>query len=262
MPGRPSFGPESMRRVRHWGMELVVVVVGVLLALWAQAWFESRREGQVHRETIDEMDALVGRALVQTAARVSSGECSRRRIAELNAALSASDGRWTGMPLPGLPGRMATGHFRYVYVMDSDVLPLGVFDTARRNGTMAALSPDLRRYYEQVERQLTWLNDVWNSDADPGMRLAVLGIDGPLGEDARDRFRQDLAWLDGENQVTAARAQSLARLARERGVTLSTADLDAYRDKIERDRALFGDCVTEVEPLTLEPRAAAGAIDE
>lgn len=251
-----------MRRVRHWGTELVIVVVGVLLALWAQAWFEARREDLVHRETIGEMDALVGRALVQTAARVSSSECARRRIAELDTALSASDGRWTGMPLPGLPERMVAGHFRYVYVVDSDVLPLEVFDTARRNGTMAGLSPESRRYYEQVERQLTWLNDVWNSDADPGMRLAVLGVDGPLGEDARDRFRQDLAWLEGENHVTVLRAQSLARLARERGVTLAPADLDAYRDKIERDRELFGDCVTEVQPLTLAPLGAAEASHE
>ena len=66
----------------------------------------------------------------------------------------------------------------------------------------------------------------------------------------RQRFGRGLA--RGEQRLRA----------RERGVALSTADLGAYRDKVERDRKLFGDCVTEVEPLTLEPRAAAGAIDE
>ena len=163
------------------------------------------------------------------------------------------------MPLARLPESMAAGHFRYVYVADSDVLPLDVFDTARRNGTMAALPPEARRYYLQVERQLAWLNDVWNSSENPGMRLSVLSVDGPLGEDARDRFRQDLAWLGAENQVTVRRAGSLARLARDRGVTLSAAQLAEYREKVERDRQLFGDCVAEVEPLTLAAAPVAGA---
>ena len=155
------------------------------------------------------------------------------------------------MPLARLPESMTAGHFRYVYVADSDVLPLDVFDTARRNGTMAALPTEAQQYYLQIERQLTWLNDVWNSADNPGMRLSVLGVDGPLGEDARDRFRQDLAWLAAENQVTVRRAGSLARLARDRGATLSAAQLAEYRQKIERDRQLFGDCIAEVEPLTL-----------
>jgi hypothetical protein len=258
MPNRVRVGPELLRWMRHWAAELATVAIGVLLALWAQAWFEVRLEQRVQRDTVEQMDELIGRALVLTAARVSASECSTRRIAELDDALRASDGHWTGMPLAGLPESMAAGHLRYVYVADSDVLPIDVFDTARRNGTMAALPPEAQRYYVQVERQLTWLNDVWNSSDNPGMRLSVLSVDGPLGADARDRFRQDLAWLAAENQVTVRRAGSLARLARERGVTLSSAQLAEYREKVERDRQFFGDCIAEVDPLTLAPVAAPG----
>lgn len=259
MPNRVNFGPESLRWVRHWAAELATVAIGVLLALWAQAWFENRVERRVHRDTVEQMDDLIVRALVLTAARVSASECATRRIAELDDALRTSDGQWTGMPLTRLPESMAAGHFRYVYVADSDVLPLDVFDTARRNGTMAALPPEAQQYYVQVERQLAWLNDVWNSADNPGMRLSVLSVDGPLGEDARDRFRQDLAWLGGENHVTVQRARSLARLAGDRGVTLSAKQLAEYREKVERDRQFFGDCIAEVEPLTLAPVPVAGA---
>lgn len=253
MPNRVRVGPESLRWIRHWAAELATVAIGVLLALWAQAWFEGRVEKRVHRDTVEQMDGLIDRALVLTAARVSASECATRRIAELDDALRATDGHWIGMPLAGLPESMAAGHFRYVYVADSDVLPLDVFDAARRNGTMAALPHQAQQYYLQVERQLAWLNDVWNSSDNPGMRLTVLGVDGPLGEDARDRFRQDLAWLASENQVTVQRARSLARLAGDRGVTLSAARLAEYREKVERDRQLFGDCIAEVHPVTLEP---------
>jgi hypothetical protein len=246
-----------MRRLRQWSIELAVVVVGVLLALWAQAWFEGRKEAAIHRDTIAQMDALFGRVLALTASRVSSSECSRERIAELDGALQASTGQWQAMPLRNVPERLSIGHYPAVYLVDSFVLPLEIFDTARQNGTMATLEPADRAFYEQMERQLNWLNDVWNTSADPGMRLSILGRDGPLGETARDEMRQALAWLDGENRVTILRAHSLARLARERGFRLADEDLAAYRDKVERDRSLFGDCVAEVDPLELTPLARA-----
>jgi hypothetical protein len=156
------------------------------------------------------------------------------------------------MPLPGLPDGMATGHYPPVYVADSDVLPLQIFDTARENGTLATLDADDRRFYESVERQLNWLNDVWLGSSNPTMQLTLLGVDGPLGETTRDEMRKALAWLDNENRITVLRAGSLARLARERGFTLTPENLETYRGKIERDRGLFGDCVVaDLDPLTL-----------
>lgn len=244
----------SLRRsLRHWGTELAIVAVGVLLALWAQAWFEGRKEADVHRETIAQMDALFGRTLVQTSARVASSSCAIQRIAALDDALRMSDGQWHAMPLPNLPAAMVTGHYPPVYLVDSDVLPLQVFDTARQNGTLATLDADGRRHYEAMEREMNWLNDVWASSGDPSMQLSLLGVDGPLGESMRDDMRRALAWLDNENRVTLLRARALARLARERGYTLTSADLEAFRRKIERDKRLFGACVRDdLDPLALD----------
>jgi hypothetical protein len=87
------------------------------------------------------------------------------------------------------------------------------------------------------------------------MQLSLLGVDGPLGETTRDEMRKSLAWLDTENRVTVLRARVLARLARERGFTLTPANLESFRAKIERDRRLFGDCMAELDPLELKPVA-------
>lgn len=252
-----------MGRIAHLGTELAIVVLGVLLALWAQAWFESRKEAAIHRETLAQMDDMFGRVLVQTAARVASSECAVRRIAELDDALRASDGQWRGMPLQGLPNAATSGHFPPVYVFDSDVLAMEIFDTARQNGTMAGLSAEDRRFYLAMERQFTWLNDVWDASGEPQMRLSVLGADGPLSDSARDEMRQILAWHDMENRVTILRAHSLARLARERGFQLDEPRRADFRAKIERDRGMFGDCVADIDPLNLEPvsrRPAPGAV--
>jgi hypothetical protein len=147
---------------------------------------------------------------------------------------------------------MAAGHYPPVYLVDTDVLPLQIFDTARANGTLATLAADDRRFYEDMERQMNWLNDVWLGSSNPTMQLTLLGVDGPLGETTRDDMRKALAWLDNENRVTTLRARSLARLARERGFLLTPPDAETYRGKIERDQKLFGDCVVaDLDPLTL-----------
>jgi len=247
-----------MQRLRHWTSELLVVAIGVLLALWAQAWFEARRDADSHRETIGQLDHMFHRALVVAAARMSTADCARRRIAELDAALRASDGQWTAMPIPGLPPPMRSGQFPPVYLADSEVLPTALFDLARGNGTLAALPPESRAWYEQAERQLTWLREAWTAGEAPKAALSLLGVDGPLGEAARDEMRQALVALDNENHVVVIRANSLARLARERGIAPTAEDLAAYREKLVRDRGFFGACVVEVDPLSMEPATPQG----
>jgi hypothetical protein len=251
-------GPGVVQRLRHWTSELLVVAIGVLLALWAQAWFEARRDADSHRETIGQLDRMFHRAMVVAAARVSAADCARRRIAELDAALRATDGQWTAMPIPGLPAPMRGGQFPPVYLADSEVLPTALFDLARGNGTLAALPPASRAWYEQAERQLTWLREAWTAAEAPKAALALLGVDGPLGDAARDAMRQALVTLDNENHVVVIRASSLARLARERGIALAAEDLAAYREKLARDRGFFGDCVVEVDPLSMQPVVRQG----
>jgi hypothetical protein len=210
-------GAQPMRRLRQWTTELAVVVVGVLLALWAQAWFEGRKEAAIHRDTIVQMDALFGRVLAQTASRVAANECSRERIAELDAALAASAGQWQAMPMSRLPERLSIGHFPAVYLVDSFVLPLEIFDTARQNGTMATLAPADRLFYEQVERQLNWLNSVWNSSADPGSRWAT-GRGGPRRDAPGARLAGRRERRDDTSRALAGAAGAGARVqARRRG---------------------------------------------
>jgi hypothetical protein len=247
-----------MQRLRHWTSELLVVAIGVLLALWAQAWFESRRDADDHRETIAQIDRMFHRALVVAAARVSTADCARRRIAELDDALRASDGQWTALPIPGLPAPMRAGMFPPVYLADSEVLPTALFDLARENGTLAALPLASRAWYERAERELTWLREVWAVAETPKASLSLLAVDGPLGVTARDAMRQALVTLDNENHVVLIRAAALARLARERGTTPAAEDVAAYRAKLARDRGFFGDCVVEVDPLSMEPLRPQG----
>ena len=122
---------------------------------------------------------------------------------------------------------------------------------------MATLERVDRHFSEQVERQLNWLNGIWERSSEFGMRLRVLSVNGPLSETARDEMRQNLAaLLDDENNVTSLRARWLAPAGPGARGRAFPDDLASYRRKIERDRSMFGDCVVELDPLKLVPAAA------
>ena len=82
---------DQQRNVRHWGMEFVVVVAGVLLALWLQQWGERRHamqdmavaEDAIHDELRETLKNLIWREAI--------GQCHVDR-AELLKSMLLADG--------------------------------------------------------------------------------------------------------------------------------------------------------------------------
>lgn len=74
-----------------------------------------------------------------------------------------------------------------------------------------------------------------------------------IGHSSRDGRAGRWTPCSASHWCRRPRARALARLADERGLTLTPANLESFRARIERDRRLFGDCVTELDPASLEP---------
>ena len=64
---------EQKRNVGHWAMELVIVVVGVLIAMWLQQWVEHQRdlatmhsaEDAIHDEVRATLESLLVREAIR-----------------------------------------------------------------------------------------------------------------------------------------------------------------------------------------------------
>ena len=203
-----------MRRLRQLSTELAIVVVGVLLALWAQTWFEGRKEARIHRDTIAQMDRLFGRVLALTAARVSSSDCSRERIAELDEALRSSTGQWKALPLRNLPDALVNGHYGATYLVDSDFLPLQIFQTARDSGAMAALEENRARpeYVRRLRCRTRSVGTGTRGRRSTGLCGPVerwTGISARLSVQSREWPRSECAQV--RDRIAAAIADSDAR---------------------------------------------------
>lgn len=247
----PQLRSRQLRNLRHWGMELVVVVLGVLLALWAQEWAEGRREAREHAGTLERLDALITRTQAISSVRVATSTCLKSRIAALDAELTKAPGAWSAMPLKNLP-KVMNAHLVYpiVYLAESIDVPLEQFELAEQNGSLAALSPSERRQYDAMRQNVRWIAINWESGAEKYRGLGLLGVDGQLDWAARYDLRQKLAALSDENQVAVLRALSLGRQIEKAGLTLSENDRGLFSDKLAFARQVYGDCVVDVDPAS------------
>ncbi len=47
--------PRVTRNLRHWAMEFVILVTGVMLALWAQQWADQRKDDRERRDLLERL---------------------------------------------------------------------------------------------------------------------------------------------------------------------------------------------------------------
>lgn len=89
--------PREKRNVRHWAMELVVVVVGVLIALWAAEWVSNRNQHRSDALAIETIRAELAGNIGIIASWRSLDACHATQLAYLRDRLVSSDGNWEGV---------------------------------------------------------------------------------------------------------------------------------------------------------------------
>lgn len=90
----PRLRPRQIRHLRHWGMELLVVVVGVLLALLLAEWAEGRAATKRMVAAEEAMSTELNEAAFYLAFRQSTEGCVRDQQMRLLSRLRASGEEW------------------------------------------------------------------------------------------------------------------------------------------------------------------------
>jgi len=88
---------DTKKNLRHWGMELIVVVVGVLLALWAQAWFENRSDQLRVAEATQAIRDEVAYDVAVVEVLDALGACHDEQSQFIRRLLLDRDGAWSGI---------------------------------------------------------------------------------------------------------------------------------------------------------------------
>ena len=204
--------PREQRNLRHWAMELVVVVVGVLLALWVAEWAEDRRELRevaiAEQAVRDEIIYNLAGVEAWDSFEVCNAEGAERLIA-----LARDTGTaWPGLDADSREAEDDTPIYRRnpfnftLYKMRS-----GAWESAEANGHKALFDPEARALYDQFHFVARELNK-----RDELMSAALRGLRPYQYPSALDAAaRRELTGHLLEIETNNTRIGDLAEYARE-----------------------------------------------
>ena len=217
-------------------MEFVVVVAGVLFALWLQEWVERRRELAAMRAAEEAIHGEVDETLMSLIWREAISQCHRDRVELLQTRLLRNDPAWVGInentivsALGSLPGTVAPS----VYQRPVDTFTNSAWTSALATGALGPMDRErfagLVTLYDQIEL----LRSTREIEHDGASRLSPLGHDIQLTPEIRAEMLRAVYDVDRSRFVFSFQGSpaEFANLMRPLG----------WDDKAEIDRQIAED---------------------
>ena len=191
---------DERRSVRHWAMEFVVVVAGVLLALWLQEWVQSRQSLQNMGAAEDAIHDEVRASLTSLIWREAVSKCHRDRAELLKSKLLSGAEQWPGITenvllAPQSACKMGTV-VPGIYQRPNDTFTTSAWDSALATGALMRM--DRRRFSRLVALydQIHFLNDMRLREDEAATKLAPLVFPIRLTPEVKAEMLQALYGLD------------------------------------------------------------------
>lgn len=247
------FWSEHRGTILHWSMEIVVVMIGVLLALGVQQWAEGRAATQRAVEAEDRIrqELLVdGGYLLE---RIGLYPCLKQRLNELKDGVVDGDAGWRPVPLPGNFGSERV--FGRVYGVPLRPLSDDVYRAVGNSGDLAAVMPDRLTGISQTYGVITGFAELNREEQRLAAGLVALKAIGAGDAPSRRAVIADLAQLDTNNYLALVTAQqtmgALQRLGYRYTPAEARAALADFRETITGGKARYGDCYDVRGAMTL-----------
>ena len=244
--------PKPLHGWREFAGEVGIIVLGVLIALGfgqvAEAWQWHREVGETRQAIADEL-AL---SAEQGAERLAIENCLRDRIGQLSAKLNASNGYWTGDPMPVARGARLEPHWDNrgmgrVYSVPLRGWSQDAWDTAKSTGALDHMGRQEVIGYGNIYAEIAAMRDWQTQELPLESKLAYLSVDQRLDNDSRTEALSTIGQLDALNAVVAGLSSLM--IDQIKGLHLHVdraAKLSEVRQSINSERQYRGACVKDV----------------
>jgi hypothetical protein len=226
---------EQQRSVRHWAMEFVVVVAGVLLALMLQDWGQHRRAMKDMAAAEDAIHAEVRASLLNLIWREAISQCHIDRAQRLKTMLLTNSNRWPGLSENALVRddmSKATGVqtvMQGVYQRPFEPFPTAAWQSALTTGSLAPMDRQKFAKLTAIYALLQFMTETQQREYRAASTLSALALPQELTPDARTTMLGALYDVDSTRfMFTYQGASELAARMKELG----------WNDKAEVDRLI------------------------
>lgn len=242
--------PREKRNLRHWAMEFAIVVVGVLIALWAQEWVEQKRETKRHEQVMDSLhrEILITQALA--ARPVMAQDCVARQFDTLRDMLEQDDPYWPGLVAPGSIG-LGQG------MAGPIIFPTNLYSTqsylrARETGALEQYPDEIELAYEEIFYTFDTLRDASRGIDEAVSALRPLATARPIDAATRLEMLQHLARFDQYRMSHFTQVGYLATQSKRVGMQVDEKRLGYIGEwlAVEQLAEQYGDCVKDIDWTT------------
>jgi hypothetical protein len=235
---------DQQRSVRHWAMEFVVVVTGVLLALLLQDWGEHRRawkemagaEDAIHEEVRASLENLIWRQAIS--------QCHIDRAQRLKSMLMAGGNRWPGLSENALLRNdlsQATGVqtvIQGVYQRPFEPFPTAAWQSALTTGSLAPMDRQKFAKLTGIYALLQFMTDTQEREYRAASTLSALSLPQQLTPETRTAMLGALYDVDSTRFMFSYQgAPELSARMKEIG----------WNDKAEIDRWIAKDQAEQIK---------------
>ena len=245
--------PKPLHGWREFVHEIVIVVIGVLLALagaemvenWRWQWQVQSTRQSIANEIAANANQAVGRLAVEN--------CLRDRIGELAARLKATDGRWTADPMPLGPDAQVTPHWENRAMGRVYAVPLvgwsqDAWDTAKSSGVADHMSHEEVASLSDLYGEIVGLRDFQNQELSIESSLSYLSTDQQLDVGTRNDALGKLGQLDALNAVNAGLSSLMLEQIKDLHLPFDRVRTKAeLKETIAAARQWRGSCVKDVK---------------
>ncbi len=230
----------------RWGMELFVVVFGVLLALWTQEWVSKFRDRESAQIAAAAMDRDLLFMATGTMRRFTAQPCMLASLRALVKAVDIGDGEIFTAPPVAKRSDSGDGVFASYYPVPLWSYPTMAFDRAVATGAFNSMSHEKAAAYAEAYDWVQQLKKATTAEEQLNFRIALVSMVGEMDSATRLALRRDIAALDGWNQSVLNSGRFLFDALNALGLApdASSEELWAYINK--KSRELRGECVLDI----------------
>lgn len=234
--------PKPLHGWREFFGEIVIIVVGVLIALGAEQLLEDFHS---HRQVAEMERRLKGEIelnMVSAYERMSINACLRGRIVELRDLLAKANGQWKGNPAT-FGGHYYEDSFPSVYRTPNRAWVTDEWRAASSSGTLTKEEPKLAARFSSIYSLIGAMQAIQEHEFADTALLGDLAFDSALTPQDRRASLRALATINNDNARMINDAEFLIGEGRSMGIAMVAKD-KAQMLAVQRDYR--GACVREV----------------
>ena len=180
------------RNIAQWAMEFVVVVAGVLIALWLQELLAQASEKAEARKAEAAIREELNENLMGLVAFESVDDCRRDRLREIDQSLRSGNATAPILKhyLLDIDDRARISNFQrqLVYGGLGEDLSDTAWQSANVTGALSALKPERYRAIASLYASFALVQQIVETDRDASNKLQLLAYGTPLTPDLRARL--------------------------------------------------------------------------